>query len=96
METITLDGGAVCSRESAYELLAAPLGLRDCWGRNLDALYDVLTERGTPVRLVVLRRELLEERLGDYGRALLETLKDAERNNPALQVLYGDGSHASS
>ena len=72
------------------------LGLPDCWGRNLDALYDVLTERGTPVRLVVLRRELLEEHLGDYGRALLETLKDAERNNPALQVLYGDGSHASS
>ncbi|MCI8301805.1 MAG: barstar family protein, partial [Oscillospiraceae bacterium] len=61
METITLDGGAVCSRESAYELLAAALGLPDCWGRNLDALYDVLTERGTPVRLVVLRRELLEE-----------------------------------
>lgn len=43
METITLDGGAVCSRESAYELLAAALGLPDCWGRNLDALYDVLT-----------------------------------------------------
>ena len=52
-----------------------------------------LRAAGTPTRLVVLRRELLEERLGDYGRALLETLEDAERNNPALQILYGEGGH---
>ena len=65
-------------------------------GQNHDPQNHVQTQPGNPLRLVILRRELLEERLGDYGRALLETLKDAERNNPALQVLYGDGSHASS
>lgn len=89
MKTITVDASAMDSREAAYELLAGALELPAYWGRNLDALYDVLTELGSPTRLVVLRREALAERLGDYGRALLETLEDADRDNPALQVLYG-------
>ena len=89
MKTITVDASAMDSREAAYELLAGALELPAYWGRNLDALYDVLTELGSPTRLVVLRREALAEHLGDYGRALLETLEDADRDNPALQVLYG-------
>lgn len=89
MKTITVDASAMDSREAAYELLAGALELPAYWGRNLDALYDVLTELGSPTRLVVLRREALAENLGDYGRALLETLEDADRDNPALQVLYG-------
>lgn len=89
MKTITVDASAMDSREAAYELLAGALELPAYWGRNLDALYDVLTELGSPTRLVVLRREALAECLGDYGRALLETLEDADRDNPALQVLYG-------
>lgn len=89
MKTITLDASAMDSREAAYEQLAAALELPAYCGRNLDALYDVLTERGSPTRLVILHREELVEHLGDYGRALLETLEDADRDNPALQVLYG-------
>lgn len=88
METIVIDGGLMTSREAAHDLLSARLGLPSCYGRNLDALYDVLTERGAPTRLVVLHRGELEALLGDYGRALLDTLEDADRANPALQVLY--------
>ena len=43
---------------------------------------------GEPTRLVLLHREELAERLGEYAGALLETLEDADRANPALEVLY--------
>lgn len=88
MTTVVIDGGLMTSREAAHDLLAARLGLPEYYGRNLDALYDALTERGEPTRLVVLHREELEEFLGGYGRALLETLEDADRTNPTLEVLY--------
>ena len=88
MTTVVIDGGLMTSREAAHDLLAARLGLPEYYGRNLDALYDALTERGEPTRLVVLHREELVEFLGGYGRALLETLEDADRANPTLEVLY--------
>lgn len=88
MTTVVVDGGLMSSREAAHDLLAARLGLPEYYGRNLDALYDALTERAEPTRLVLLHREELAERLGEYAGALLETLEDADRANPALEVLY--------
>ena len=88
MTTVVVDGGLMTSREAAHDLLASRLGLPEYYGRNLDALYDALTERGEPTRLVLLHREELAGRLGEYAGALLETLEDADRANPALEVLY--------
>jgi ribonuclease inhibitor len=84
METITLDGGAVCSRESAYELLAAALGLPDCWGRNLDALHDCLTEVGQPTRVEVVDCGALEGTV--FGQGLLRVLEDTAWENPCFEL----------
>ena len=35
-----------------------------------------------------MTQQELAERLGEYAGALLETLEDADRANPALEVLY--------
>lgn len=90
METIVIDGRYVISREALHDQLAARLDLPGYYGRNLDALYDLLTERSEPTRLVIAHREALARHLGDYARALLETLEEADRDNPALQVLCGE------
>ena len=42
MISVVLDGGQIPTREAAYDQLEVQLGLQ-AWGRNLDALYDVLT-----------------------------------------------------
>ena len=62
MTTVVVDGGLMTSREAAHDLLAARLGLPEYYGRNLDALYDALTERAEPTRLVLLHREELATR----------------------------------
>lgn len=90
METILLDGARMTSRSAAHQHLAAQLGFPEWYGRNLDALHDLLTERGEPVCVRLVRREALEAALGGYGIALVETLQDAAEENPALEFVLSD------
>ena len=79
------------TREEAYAYLTQQLELPDFCGKNLDALYDALTaETAVPTRLVVCRRELPEQ--WSYGASLLETMTDAARENPNLQVIFDSGA----
>ncbi|MDE6260040.1 MAG: barstar family protein [Oscillospiraceae bacterium] len=84
METIRLDGARLRDREEAMELLGQALALPEWWGRNLDALYDCLTDLGRPVRLEVLHRETMVET--PFGRRLLRVLKDAAEELPWLEL----------
>lgn len=93
MRTIVIDGGMMFTREAAHDYLAMRLGLPDYYGRNLDALFDALSERSDSTRLVIYRRWELEEALGAYGSSLLEAIQDAAKDSPFLQVLY-DGEDA--
>lgn len=90
IETIILDGGQMLNRRAAHDHLAQRLGLPEYYGRNLDALYDLLTERGSPTRLEVRQREALFSQLGRYGAALCQTLEDAAQANPNLEVLFSE------
>lgn len=73
---ITLDGMNMRTREAAHDEIAQKMGLPEYYGRNLDALWDVLTEREWTVTLVNARAML--EALGDYGEALFKTFFDAK------------------
>ena len=86
MDIITLDGVLLAERTSAMDHLTEALSLPDWWGRNLDALYDCLTELGEETLLRVTHRAALEEKLGPTARGLWRVLKDAEAENPWLQV----------
>ncbi len=72
-------------RKAAHEYLAARLSFPAWYGRNLDALYDLLTERG-PCVLRLEHAEVLEEQ-GGYGKRLLDTLLDAGRDSGNLTVV---------
>lgn len=85
--TIELDGRRMTDRAAAHDYLKEQLDLPDRYGRNLDALYDLLTERGQPLRLVVRHQAEMSDHLGHYAAALLDTLRDAAEHNPALDVL---------
>ena len=84
MRCIRLDCAWMGDREAVHDYLAQALGFPSWYGRNLDALYDVLTERGEPLRLLVRNREALAE----YAEDLLRTLAEAAAENPALELVY--------
>ena len=78
-------------KETAYQYLSEKLSFPSWFGRNLDALYDMLSaETEVPTRLVICRRGELERLLGGYGTLLLETMEEAAQTNPNLQLVYGE------
>ena len=86
METVRLDGGRLACREEAMELLGQALELPEWWGRNLDALYDCLTEPRCRFRLELCDQAAMESTR--FGRLLLRVLKDAATENPGLEVAW--------
>lgn len=83
---VELDGREMRDRAAVHAQLRARLELPDYYGNNLDALYDILTERAQPTTIVVRGIAEMEARLGGYAGAILKTLRQAAEENPALVV----------
>ena len=86
MKTIVLDCAQMIGREAAHDYLARELSFPEWYGRNLDALYDLLTGYVGPVRLELVSVRALEA-LGGYGRALLSTMEEAAGEAPGLELV---------
>lgn len=88
--TIELNGKFMTDRATTHNYLQHQLHLPKYYGKNLDALYDLLTECAEPVQIKVNHIDDMEEQLGNYAVVLLATLREAAENNPALEVEIGE------
>ena len=77
---VILDGALILNREMLHDTLSTALRLPEWYGRNLDALYDCLTDCDPPRHLTLRNRAVLEKT--PFGRRLLRVLTDAARNDP--------------
>lgn len=57
----------------------------DGYGRNLDALYDVLSESNDLI--VIENADYLKKNLGKRGEMILRVISDAAENNDMLTVV---------
>lgn len=87
MAEIVLDGLEIESLEEIHDRFARALALPEWYGRNLDALFDCLTERSEPVTVRLLHQEALEDRLGRRGLALVRLLRRAAAENSQVMLL---------
>lgn len=71
-------------RERAHQYLARMLDFPDHYGKNLDALFDCLTELGECT--VILDGGADLPRSGGYGAKVLKVLEDAALANPRLRL----------
>ena len=79
MKNMILDFENMHGRENTHVYLAQMLGFPEYYGKNLDALYDCLTEltdctvsfSGVPQ---------------GYGERVLEVFRDAAQANPGLMI----------
>ena len=83
-----LDAAAMTDEKVLHEYLRVQLELPEYYGKNLDALYDLLTDITSDTKIILENQELLAERLGWYGRQLLRVLRDASEDNRYLTVEY--------
>ena len=84
--TAELNGLLMTDRSAAHEHIREALDLPAYYGCNLDALFDILTERSKPLSITILHAEEMHSSLGNYATALLKTLRDAAEKNPGLSV----------
>ncbi len=86
MRICVLDGMEIRDRGQLHDLLAASLELPDWYGRNLDALYDCLTDIREDTEVRILHREALYEGLKGYAAALERVLRKAAETNPNIKL----------
>ncbi len=90
MKYVMLNGGAILDRATLYNALEKHLGTPEYFGRNLDALNDVLRGEILPagaLTMEILRVDLLRENLGGYADAFLRLLGDIEREDERFRVI---------
>lgn len=77
MRSVTISGRDINGSAALHAAIAAQLAFPDWYGRNLDALYDLLTEPGERLFVTVTDSAALRERLGGYFDRFLRVLSDA-------------------
>lgn len=87
MKSYFLDCRRMVPRDRVHPYLKQALDLPGCYGNNLDALFDCLTEMGEPAMFRFSHLNDLQQ-LGDYGLRLVETFRDAAEENPILELVY--------
>ena len=85
---VILDCERLSPRRGAHEYLQEALGLPEHYGRNLDALFDCLTDLRDCT--IVLRGKDALARSGGYGARILRVMEDAARANPRLTLENSD------
>ena len=86
MTEVVLNGSEITSKDELHDLLARELAFPEWYGRNLDALYDCLTDRTEDAAITLLEAHALEEHLGRYARSFIRTLKDIAAENPHIHA----------
>lgn len=84
---LNLDGSVLKNKEELHNTVFYQLALPDYYGRNLDALWDVLSTWSAPLRIEVTHTERLKIYLADYADALLELLHDAAAENSTITLI---------
>lgn len=82
-----LDGNNITDKRILHDTLAGSLPFPDWYGRNLDALYDCLSDLQEETEIRLLHKEALEEALGRYAWALQKAICRACRENPKIRFI---------
>lgn len=81
----TVDLAGIRSAAKMHATLAERLPLPECYGRNLDALHDVLTEYGGGWKIVF-------RNAGAVAKGLRAVCADAMEETPGLVVVFEDAA----
>lgn len=84
MKTIILDGEKMTSVENTHQYLATKLDFPKYYGKNLDALWDILSTVSEPVLIKLVNREKLINYLGDYAASLISIFFEVAEENEKI------------
>ncbi len=85
MDSIVLNGASVRDRAAALDAFAPYFP--DYYGRNLDALWDCLTDFSGAMEIRFVNCAALRANLGPFWDQLQMVLEKAREENPLLSVI---------
>ena len=86
MKKVIISCTEIKSRYQLHEKLTELLEFPEWYGRNLDALHDLLTEISEDTVITFSNFETLEENLGRYALLLKKVVTDAAEANNKIKV----------
>ncbi len=86
MKKVTIDLTNIHTPRAAHVYIGFMLGFPAHYGRNLDALYDMLGEISEPTQLIIRRPADLPQEMAAYFPRLAIMLHDAQAENEYLEI----------
>lgn len=85
MKKVVIDCEKLRQKEQAHLYLAEVFDFPDYYGKNLDALFDCLTELGECT--IFLENENTLNQADSYGMKVLKALEEATQVNSNLKII---------
>ncbi|SFN63139.1 barstar family protein [Proteiniclasticum ruminis] len=86
MKKVHLNGKRMISKEVTHAYLKRKFNFPDYYGKNLDALWDLLTTLGKDTDIIILHKDCILENLGSYGEALLALFLELPEESDRIKV----------
>ena len=86
MKKMVIDCLTVKDREQFHDMFAQALEFPDYYGRNLDALFDCLTDIHQETDITLISHGALEANMGLYGKKAVEVLLRAAMENENITL----------
>lgn len=80
MKKITLDFENISNKEEMHKYLAEKFEFPDYYGKNLDALFECLTDIADPTAVNIINA------INDYDEQIINVITSAEEENDNLAV----------
>ena len=86
MRTVTIDARHIHTAAALQRYIAYLFDFPAYYGRNLDALHDMLTTLDRQTRIVLIAAQEPSEEMARYLPRLLRVLEDSAQENALLTV----------
>ena len=88
MNRIILNGRRMITRDVTHAYLKRKFNFPDYYGRNLDALWDLLSTIAKETEIIVVNAHCTPEKLGKYGHSLLKVFEDLNEESGRVKVTF--------